>query len=151
MQGCMACELSNGLRHLPGGLIHRTTHWLVEHAVGPFPAGTLIVKPERHVLRVGDLTDAEAAELGPLIRDTSRVAAELVVADQVYNCLWSHAGGTPVHIHYVVQPVTRAQMTQFDRVGPSLQVAMLEADRPPTAHEVEAIAVRARAAFSRPN
>ena len=148
MHGCLACDLSDGRRHLPGGLIHRTTHWLVEHAVGALPAGTLIVKPERHVLHVGDLTDAEAAELGPLIRDASRVAAELVDADQVYNCLWSHAGRTPVHIHYVVQPVTRAQMAQFDRVGPSLQVAMHDADRPPSDHEVEAIAARARVAFS---
>ena len=144
----MACELSDGRRRLPGGLIHRTTHWLVEHAVGGLGIGTLIVKPERHVLHVGDLTDDEAAELGPLIRDASRVAAELVDADQVYNCLWSHAGHTPVHIHYVVQPVTKTQMAQFDRVGPSLQVAMLDADRPPRDHEVEAIAARARVAFS---
>lgn len=148
MQGCVACELSDGRRYLPGGLIHRTTHWLVEHAVSALPAGTLIVKPERHVLHVGDLTDAEATELGPLIRDASRVAADLVGADQVYNCLWSHAGGTPVHIHYVVQPVTRAQMAHFGRVGPSLQVAMLDADRPPSDDEIDAIAVRARAAFA---
>lgn len=27
--------------------IHETTHWLVEHCVGPLGLGTLIVKPRR--------------------------------------------------------------------------------------------------------
>jgi diadenosine tetraphosphate (Ap4A) HIT family hydrolase len=114
----------------------------------PLGIGTLIVKPERHVIRVADLTDAEAAELGPLLRDASRVAAELVDADQVYNCLWSHAGGTPVHIHYVVQPVTPAQMSEFDAAGPRLQVAMFATDRNPDDRDIAAIADIARAAFS---
>ena len=148
MDGCIACELSDGRRHLPGGLIHRTAHWLVEHSVGPLGIGTLIVKPERHVTRVADLTDAEAAELGPLIRDASRVAAELVDADQVYNCLWSHAGRQPGHIHYVVQPVTRAQITEYDAVGPRLQMAMFDSDRSPDDRDIETIADIARTAFS---
>jgi ATP adenylyltransferase len=59
---------------LPGGRIHETTHWRVEHCVGPLGLGTLIVKPRRHVTRVADITDDEAAELGPLLRATSRVA-----------------------------------------------------------------------------
>ena len=49
-------------------------------------------------------TDAdESAELGPLIRRTSDIARQLTPAEQVYNCLWSHHGGEPVHIHYLVQ------------------------------------------------
>jgi diadenosine tetraphosphate (Ap4A) HIT family hydrolase len=120
---------------------------LVEHAVGPLGLGALIVKPERHVLRVGDLTDEEAAELGPLLRDASRIAGQLVDADQVYNSLWSHAGGTPVHIHYVVQPVTRADMSRTGEVGPRLQVAMLDDAISPDVADVERIAAIARAAF----
>src|SRR5438270_12275711 len=108
---CMACELADGRRHLPGGRIHRTVHWVVEHCVGPLGLGTLIVKPERHVTAVADLSPGEAAELGPLLRQASAVAHELAgdpsdPVEQVYNCLWSHAGGRPVHIHYVIQPVT---------------------------------------------
>jgi diadenosine tetraphosphate (Ap4A) HIT family hydrolase len=147
MDGCFACDLSNGRLALPGGLIHRTTHWLVEHAVGPLGLGTLIVKPERHVVSVGELTDDVSAELGPLLRDASRVAAQLVVADQVYNCLWSHAGGSPVHIHYVVQPVTRADMSRFSAFGPRLQLAMLDDGTLPDPADIEQIAETARAAF----
>ena len=148
MDDCLACALTSGARALPGGRIHQTDHWIVEHCVGPLAAGTLIVKPMRHVERVADLSDAEAAELGPLLRRTSAVAGQLVDADQVYNCLWSHAGGRPVHIHYVVQPVTRAQMAELGAHGPSLQVAMFTDGQPPDEAAIAEVAERARAAFA---
>lgn len=144
----MACELSDGRRQLPGGLIHRTLHWRVEHCVGPLGLGTLIVKPERHVTAVDALTPDEALELGPLLRLTSAVARDLVNADQVYNCLWSHAGGVPVHIHYVVQPVTEAQMAALGAYGPNLQVAMFANGDVPAAADVERVSAVARHRFS---
>lgn len=144
---CMACELADGRRPLPGGQIFRTDSWLVEHCVGPLGLGTLIVKPERHVTSVASLTDREAAELGPLLRKTSAVAERLVDAEQVYNCLWSHARCVPVHIHYVVQPVTAEQMAEFGSHGPSLQLAMFSRNAVVQGVEVDRIAQQARVAF----
>jgi diadenosine tetraphosphate (Ap4A) HIT family hydrolase len=79
MGSCMACDLAAGVRPLPGALIHPSDHWLVEHCVGPLGLGTLIVKPERHVTAVADLTDeeSESAELCPLLRRASQVVREL--------------------------------------------------------------------------
>jgi diadenosine tetraphosphate (Ap4A) HIT family hydrolase len=148
VEQCMACELSGGRRHLPGGLIHRTRHWLVEHCVGSLGLGTLIVKPERHVTAVDSLTPEEALELGPLLRLTSAVARDLVDADQVYNCLWSHAGGVPVHIHYVVQPVTKDQMAALGAYGPKLQVAMFAKGQVPAAADVDRVCALARRRFT---
>jgi len=148
VEDCFACDLADGRRPLPGGLIHRTGGWLVEHCVGPLGLGTLIVKPERHVTAVADLTEPEATELGPLLRRASEVAGRLVASEQVYNCLWSHAGGVPVHIHYVVQPVTREQMTRFGSHGPNLQVAMFASGDHPDPHQVELIAAKARELFT---
>jgi diadenosine tetraphosphate (Ap4A) HIT family hydrolase len=145
---CIACALADGRRPLPGGRIFQTGSWLVEHCVGPLGLGTLIVKPERHVTQVAELTDDEAAELGPLLRQASSVAAALVGAEQTYNCLWSHAGAVPVHLHYVVQPVTARQMAEFDAHGPSLQVAMFARADTPSDAEIDAVAERARAAFA---
>lgn len=145
----MACELAEGTRPLPGGRIHETTHWLVEHCVGPLRLGTLIVKPRRHVTAVAELTDEESHELGPLLRAASKVAAELVAAEQVYNCLWSHAGGTPVHIHYVVQPVTKNLMERHGCHGPALQVAMFNEGNVLPEAQISEVAGRARAAFER--
>ncbi len=144
----MACALSAGRLPLPGGLIHRTPHWRVEHCIGPLGLGTLIVKPERHVTAVAELTDTEAAELGPLLRQASAVAGELVESEQVYNCLWSHAGGVPVHIHYVVQPVTKEQMRDIGVHGPMLQVAMFKAGATLDPADIDRVSDRARQHFA---
>ena len=145
---CLACDLAAGRRPLPGGLIHRTRFWLVEHCVGPLGLGTLVVKPERHVTAVADLSPAEAAELGPLLRRASQVASRLVDARQVYSCLWSHAGGVPGHLHFVVQPVTRQQMAAYGCCGPRLQVAMFDAGVTPDAGDVARVAGEARRLFA---
>jgi hypothetical protein len=53
----------------------------------------------------------------------------------------------PVHIHYVVQPVTRELIDSYGIYGPHLLVAMFDAGIAPLEAEVEAFADRARAAF----
>jgi diadenosine tetraphosphate (Ap4A) HIT family hydrolase len=102
--GCLACELTCGARTPPGGCIYQADGWRVEHCVGPLGVGTLIVKPIRHVVHVADLTPDEATHLGPLLRRAAQVVTQLSDPAQVYITLWSSG---PVHIHWVVQPVTR--------------------------------------------
>jgi len=140
MEGCIACDLSEGRRPLPGGLIDETERWRVEHTVGPLGLGTLIVKPKRHVVHVADLTEEEAVELGPLIRRTAALVTQLIEPEQVYVTLWSHADAVPGHIHWVVQPVTRAAMDEFDDYGPTLQVKMFQRARVPDPSAVERFA-----------
>jgi diadenosine tetraphosphate (Ap4A) HIT family hydrolase len=147
MEGCLACDLAEGRLPLPGGVIHETRDWFAEHTVGPLSLGTLILKPKRHVTRVSELTADEASQLGPLLTDAARVIDDLIAPEQVYTCLWSHAGGTPVHLHYVVQPVTRDLMNRYGDYGPHLQVAMFDANEFPPKVEIEAFADRARMAF----
>jgi diadenosine tetraphosphate (Ap4A) HIT family hydrolase len=125
-------------------LIDETAHWRVEHAVGPSGIGTHVVKPRRHVLRVSELSEAEAIELGPLIRRTAALVTELVEPEQVYVTLWSHANGVPGHIHWVVQPVIRSQMEEFGAYGPTLQVKMFERNDVPDLAAVETFADSAR-------
>lgn len=143
-EGCLACDLAAGRVALPGGLIHRTRHWLVEHCIGPLGVGTLVVKPKRHVVHVWELDDDEARELGPLLRETAAVVAGLTTPDQIYVCLWSHG---PAHIHYVVQPVTQTQMDTLGARGPRLQVAMFDGGEAPPVPEIEAFAELARDRF----
>jgi diadenosine tetraphosphate (Ap4A) HIT family hydrolase len=126
--------------------------WRVEHTVGPLGVGTLIVKPLRHVVYVADLTAEEAAELGPVLRTAASVVTELLQPEQVYVCLWSHAGegGGPGHIHFVIQPVSRALMDRHAAKGPSLQVAMFQAGEPLDEDELEAFCDRARSRWPEP-
>lgn len=129
---------------LPGGEILNADGWIVEHCVGPLTLGTLIVKPKRHIVRIAELSIKEAKALGPLLQRVAAVVDELTGADQVYVCLWSHAGGEPVHIHFVVQPATRDEMVAHGAYGPSLQVALFEAGQLPPHAQVEEFAARAR-------
>lgn len=136
MDGCLACDCAAGRLPLPGGLVHETAHWRVEHCLGPLGIGTWIVKPKRHVVSVGELDPDEAAELGPLLALTSRIADELVECEQVYNVLWSHAGDPRGHIHYVVHPVTSAQVNAYGK-GPNVHVGMFTAGEHPDPESVE--------------
>jgi diadenosine tetraphosphate (Ap4A) HIT family hydrolase len=147
VEGCLACDLAEGRLSLPGGIIHESPHWLVEHCVGPLGVGTLLVKTKRHVTRVAELTEDEAAELGPLLRRTAAAVDQLLAPEQVYTWLFSHAGAQPVHVHYVVQPATREAMDEFGEYGPQLTTAMFSRGEQPAVEEVEVFAERARALF----
>ncbi|MFF1513118.1 HIT family protein [Streptomyces sp. NPDC058305] len=144
VRGCLACDLMTGDTPLPGGTVLRTDAWVVEHCVGPFGLGTVVVKPTRHVLHVAELTAAESAELGPLLQRVSAAVTTVMDPEQVYVCLWSHVGGAPGHIHFVVQPVTRANMERFDTYGPALQLAMGETGELPPVPDVERVCDRLR-------
>ncbi len=104
--GCLGCDLMAGRRALPGGVVHETPSWVVNHVVGPMNLGTLIAGPREHVEPVADLGDAAVAEMSPLLRDTARVVEALCRPEQTYVCLWSHGPGARRHLHIAVQPVT---------------------------------------------
>jgi diadenosine tetraphosphate (Ap4A) HIT family hydrolase len=146
--GCLACDLTTGRLPLPGGVILETERWRVEQCVGPLGVGTLLVKPKRHVTRIAELTAREAEEQGPLLHRSAVVLDHLLEPAQTYVCLWSHADGKPVHIHYVVQPISRPLMAEFDLYGPWLQAEMFAHGGPPAEQDVIAFAKRARDAFA---
>jgi diadenosine tetraphosphate (Ap4A) HIT family hydrolase len=146
MSECLACELA-AAGGAPGGYAHETAHWYVEHCIGPLGVGTLIVKPKRHIVHVAHLEAGEAIELGPLLQQAAAVVTELVRPDQVYVTLWSHAGGAPGHIHFVVQPVTRELMDEHGMHGPMLQVRMFNTGSSPAPEAMAEFAERARAAW----
>jgi diadenosine tetraphosphate (Ap4A) HIT family hydrolase len=148
IEGCIACDLTEGRVPLPGGRIHETRHWLVEHCVGPLGVGTLIVKPKRHVVHVSALEPGEAGELGGVLRAAAAAVDALMHPDQTYVTLWSHSDATPGHIHWVVQPVTRELMTRYGLHGPKLQVAMFAQEPAPDPAAVEVVAERLRRWFA---
>jgi diadenosine tetraphosphate (Ap4A) HIT family hydrolase len=148
---CWVCE-STATNGVPGGVIHETARWIVDHCVGPLGIGTLIVRPKRHIIHVAGLDGEEARELGPLLQQTAAVVTELVEPDQVYVTLWSHAGGEPGetkagHIHFVVQPVTLALVDEVGSRGAHLQSALFDRKEQPDPAAVAEFADRARAAW----
>jgi ATP adenylyltransferase len=146
--GCLGCDLLAGRRELPGGIIHQTGHWVVNHVVGPLNLGTVVVAPHRHVMAVADLSVEAAEELGRVLRDASRMLEALCEPEQVYVCQWSHGESARKHLHFVVQPVTTEVVRAFDgRRSEQLQAAMMLTDYEAPRERVEAFSERARRWF----
>lgn len=145
---CLACRLTAGTEPLPGGRVHETAKWVVEHCVGPLGLGTLVVKPIRHVVHIADLTAEESEELGPLLRRAGSAVSATMKPEQVYVCLWSHSGAVPGHIHFVVQPALADDLRRYDAHGPALQMAMFNAGALPDEAAVDDVCGRLRIALN---
>lgn len=115
-----------------------------KHGVGPLGVGTLVVKPERHVIHVAVLTGGEPAVMGRVLHSAAQVITDILETDQVYISLWSHADRRPGAIRYVVQPVDQAATARHGSQGPKLQALMFENDEPPDPAAVEEFASHAR-------
>jgi diadenosine tetraphosphate (Ap4A) HIT family hydrolase len=142
---CLACEVNAGRLPAPGGVILDTGRWVVDHTIGTLGVGTIIVKPSRHVVRVGELDDDEAVELGPLLQRVAAAVDVVARPSQVYVSLWSHQDRRPGHIHFVVQPVSEELMAELDAHGPRLQAALFDRAQPPDAEDAAGFAARVRA------
>ena len=146
--GCVGCDLLARRRDLPGGFVHETASWVVNHVVGPMNLGTLIVWPRQHVTAVADLDDSSIAELGPVLRDTARVVEALCQPEQTYVCLWSHGPGMRKHLHFAVQPVTTAVVARYDGMrAEQLQARMLASANEPDPADVKLFCEQAREMF----
>jgi diadenosine tetraphosphate (Ap4A) HIT family hydrolase len=93
---CLACQLTAGERELTGGRIFQTEHWVVEHCIGTLGVGTLILKPFRHIVGLADMSDAEGADLGPLMQRATSTIKALTGADQVIRMsVFTRGDGRP--------------------------------------------------------
>ena len=100
--GCLSCDIVAGKRVEPGGVIYETTWWHVGSAVGPAVwRGFLVIKLKRHCEHLAELTPAEAADLGPLIRSTCLALTEVLAPAKVYVC--SYGDGVR-HVHFWALP-----------------------------------------------
>ena len=144
VEGCLACDLTSGRALLPGGVIFESDGWLVEHCIGPLGVGTLIVKPRRHVERFVDLEQNELTAFGRVVWLATATLRDLLSPNQTYVCGWAHAGWTPGHIHFVVQPAWNSDSQKHARPGPFLQVEMFAANESPPPEAVAEFCDRAR-------
>jgi diadenosine tetraphosphate (Ap4A) HIT family hydrolase len=147
--GCLGCDIAVGRSTVRGGVVHQTSRWIVNHAVGRLNLGTLIVAPRDHVVAVADLDEVAAAELGPLLRDAARVVEAICRPEQTYVCVWSHGRTERRHLHILVQPVTTALVAQYGGLrAEQLQARLMTTAEPPDPAEVERFCAGARQRFA---
>ncbi len=88
----------------------------------------------------------EAGELGPLLARAASALHRLLEPEQVYVTLWSHAGGVPRHIHWVIQPVGAGRADGL--VGPHLQAEMFDRGELPARSHVETLSAQLRVSLA---
>jgi diadenosine tetraphosphate (Ap4A) HIT family hydrolase len=89
----------------PWDRILRTDHWDVVHAFGTALEGWSVLVVRRHITSVADLTDEEAAELGPLIKRVSAALQDVMGCDKTYVVQFAeHRDHPHVHVHVIPRP-----------------------------------------------
>jgi len=124
---CVTCELTErrSLGTAPlWDCIHRTRFWDVAHAYNTALPGWLVLVTQRHIEAIDELTDDEAAELGPLIRRVSVALKEVTGCVKTYVIQFAeHEDHPHVHFHIVPrmadQPEDRRSTEVFAYLGVS--------------------------------
>ncbi len=145
MSACRTCELTarrdEGLAP-PWDLIVRTPSWDLVHAYDTSIEGWLVLVARRHLTAVADLTDDEAAALGPLLKDVSAALATATGCEKTYVVQFAeHPLHPHVHVHVIPRYADQPDDLQGPRVFAALGVADDLAVPEPRMNEI-ALAVR---------
>jgi diadenosine tetraphosphate (Ap4A) HIT family hydrolase len=103
---CKTCELiarRDAGAAPPWDSIHRTPFWDVVHSYNTALPGWLVLVARRHITAVDELTDAEAVELGRLLRRTSMALKEVTGCVKTYVIQFAGQADHP-HVHFHVIP-----------------------------------------------
>lgn len=120
MDGCQACEL---ITRRDAGLapvwdaIARTPHWDVAHSFDASVEGWTVLVLRRHVASIAELTDQEAADLGPLLKAVSEGLDAVTGCERTYVAQFAES---PLHRHVHFHVVPRAADLSEDQRGPRI-------------------------------
>lgn len=125
MDTCKTCELiakrDAGTAPLWDRMM-RTAFWDVVHSYNTSLPGWLVLVARRHIEAIHELTEAEALELGLLLRRVSVALQEITGCVKTYVIQFAEAEGHPhVHFHVVPrmadQPAERRSIMVFGYLG----------------------------------
>ncbi len=103
-ENCSVCAELAGRVSTPGGVVFQDDSWQVAHHAGPWTdPGELIVKARRHVESIAQLSDAESASLGPILRAAVGAVERVVRPERVYVASY---GERVRHVHFFLLPRT---------------------------------------------
>ena len=106
MTECLSCQLMQkrdaGLAAL-WDCIYRSDYWDVVHAYNTSYLGWLVLIVRRHIEALDELTFAEAADLGALLRELSLALKRQTGCQKTYIMQFAESPDHP-HVHFHVVP-----------------------------------------------
>lgn len=145
MRKCLACRLNGNPSPVPGGRIAETKHWIVEHCVGPFGIGAVVIKTKAHIESFSECSDREIEEFARLLKITHRALEEVFETRKIYLSKWGEE--TP-HLHVILQPISKQIKGKYKSHGPALQAKMVETGEKPDPQQAAKAAERLKRWFS---
>lgn len=109
MNECEPCESCELIRRRdrgeapPWDRILRTSNFDVVHGNSTSLLGWIVIVAKRHLAAIDELNDAEAGELGTLIRNVSRALKSVSGCEKTYVIQFAEAQGHN-HVHFHVVP-----------------------------------------------
>jgi diadenosine tetraphosphate (Ap4A) HIT family hydrolase len=133
--GCRTCELVERRDRgeaPPWDCILRTPSWDVVHCYGTSVPGWLVLVCREHRTAIADLSDAEANELGSLLKQTSIALRDVLGSVKTYAVQFAEH---PRHPHVHVHVIPRAADHPDELKGPRIfdQLGVPDEDAVPVA------------------
>jgi diadenosine tetraphosphate (Ap4A) HIT family hydrolase len=99
---CLPCRNTAATELPVRERIAQTEHWRVAHAFNSGLPGWLVLVPTVHITSLTELSEAAAAELGPMLQGLSHALQGVVGCAKTYVILLAEAEGFGhVHVHVI--------------------------------------------------
>ncbi len=100
MADCLFCKLIAG--QIPATIVHQSDHLVAFKDITPQAPTHVLIVPRRHIASLNDLSAADDALVGEMVRSAAAIAKENGHAEHgyrtVFNCN-ADAGQTVFHLH----------------------------------------------------
>ena len=106
MTECMSCQLMrrrDAGEAPPWDSIFRSEYWDLAHAYNTSVLGWMVLIARRHIEALDELTVAEAADLGALIREASLALKRQTDCRKTYVMQFAESADHP-HVHFHIVP-----------------------------------------------
>jgi len=100
MSDCLFCKIIR--REIPGSVVYEDDRLLAFNDINPQAPTHVLVVPKRHISTLADLTSADDAIVGEMVRRAAAIAEERGIAAGGYRTVFNtnrDAGQTVFHIH----------------------------------------------------
>ena len=100
MADCLFCRIAAG--EIPASIVYQDDQLVAFKDINPQAPMHVLIVPRRHISRLNDLSAADDALVGEMIRRAAALARENGYADQGYRTVFNtnaDAGQTVFHIH----------------------------------------------------